>query len=459
MTKVVEKTTDDNNCTKYTPLQAIDEFDLKHGILDSTTPKETYLSGRYKRSFAYYTFRYRLPNTLSSLLKSLQQELNVHIYSKDEIVRVLECVTKLKNQLENDAQLEKFQQNESDSDLWNNFLSSLPSGASFFKTCWIYAECYLYRKIYSFFEASTDDLRDYDYFAPQKINALQISDNAMEEVLLSIKSVNNCDTLSHMLKLNLWGNKCDLSISSGQEIKPLDNLHKQIDCLNDNILIDNSAQIWDCLNKPGASKSVDFICDNAGFELFTDLLLAQYLIENKLADEVRFHVKAMPWFVSDTTYNDIKYTLKYLEDHKSEVLNKFGRQCSKNFNENRFKLCPPLEKEYFWTTPFEFYRMQEVSPSLYAQLCSSSLIIFKGDLNYRKLLGDFNWETTNDFSSCLRGFQPSNLCALRTIKGPVICGLKSGQAEQLFLKKMDWMFTGDYAVIQFAGKNSEHSIS
>ncbi|XP_075168556.1 damage-control phosphatase ARMT1-like [Haematobia irritans] len=433
----------------------IDEFDLKHGILDSSPPQDTYLSGRYKSSFAYYTFRYRLPNTLETLLKSMQHELNVDIYPKDEVSRTCDLVAKLKKQLENNGSFEKLPENDHDSELWNNFITNLEPDASFFSICWLYAECYLYRKIYSFFEISTSLLKDYDYFSPQKINALKISTDAMKELLQSITNESSYENFSHILKLNLWGNKCDLSISSGQEIKPLDNLHKQIDSLNENILIDESAQIWDCLNEPlnSKSKSVDFICDNAGFELFTDLVLARYLIENKLADEVRFHVKALPWFVSDTTHQDILFTLKYMEEQENaDILNKFGKQCSRYFNDGIFKVCPPNAKEYFWTTPYEFHRMAEISPTLHTQLSSSSLIISKGDLNYRKLLGDFNWDPTKDFVSCLRGFNPTNLCALRTIKGPVICGLKSGQAEQLLLKNKDWMFTGEYAVIQFTGK-------
>lgn len=103
------------------------------------------------------------------------------------------------------------------------------------------------------------------------------------------------------------------------------------------------------------------------------------------------------------------------------------------------------------------FRMKEVNPTLYNELSKSSLIIFKGDLNYRKLLGDFNWNYAENFQTCLRGFEPTNLVTLRTVKGDLICGLKEGIAEELTLKNSDWMFTGEFAVIQFINQAENNS--
>ena len=92
--------------------------------------------------------------------------------------------------------------------------------------------------------------------------------------------------------------------------------------------------------------------------------------------------------------------------------------------------------------------MKTVAPELYSLLSESFLIIFKGDLNYRKLLADRNWMYTQDFSIALGGFQPTNVCALRTLKADLVTGLPPGVAEKTAKENKDWMITGQYAVLQ-----------
>lgn len=118
--------------------------------------------------------------------------------------------------------------------------------------------------------------------------------------------------------------------------------------------------------------------------------------------------------------------------------------------------------------------MPLVDNELHNCLSQAQLLIFKGDLNYRKLLGDFNWAFTDDFQKTLRGtslvfciiftitfstnlwlivgFAPSNLVALRTVKGDLISGLPEGLAEKTKIINPDWMTTGEYGVIQFADR-------
>lgn len=99
--------------------------------------------------------------------------------------------------------------------------------------------------------------------------------------------------------------------------------------------------------------------------------------------------------------------------------------------------------------------MKTLEPELYRTLQQSKLIIFKGDLNYRKLLSDVCWEPTQDMRTCLGGFIPSSFCTVRTIKAEVICGLSEGVVENLKLRDPNWMLTGNYGTIQYVDGSRE----
>lgn len=106
-----------------------------------------------------------------------------------------------------------------------------------------------------------------------------------------------------------------------------------------------------------------------------------------------------------------------------------------------------LQIESFWTEPYDFSEMKIQSPKLYEKLSEATLVMFKGDLNYRKLLGDINWDYTTDLKTALRGFQPTNIVTLRTIKADLIVGLSHEKVDKLFSKQEDWMITGQYGLI------------
>ena len=92
--------------------------------------------------------------------------------------------------------------------------------------------------------------------------------------------------------------------------------------------------------------------------------------------------------------------------------------------------------------------MKSVDNELYSELSQAHLVIFKGDLNYRKLTGDLNWDYSTSFEHSLRGFHPAPLVTLRTLKCDTVVGLNDGQmGEQT---STDWMLDGSRAVIQFS---------
>jgi damage-control phosphatase, subfamily III len=101
----------------------------------------------------------------------------------------------------------------------------------------------------------------------------------------------------------------------------------------------------------------------------------------------------MPWFVSDTTKEDLELTLHSLETSDNENLRELASRWRKRFKDGDFE----FRAHPFWTYGFPYYEMKKQSPDLYAELGKSSFLIFKGDLNYRKLVGDLEWKYDTPF--------------------------------------------------------------
>lgn len=249
----------------------------------------------------------------------------------------------------------------------------------------------------------------------------------------------------------MWGNRCDLSISNGREIKQTDNPFESLASYESCILANDSTAIWNCLKSGGPQCTVDFILDNAGYEVFTDFVLADFILRYNFANKIRFHCKAIPWFISDVVYSrDLHWTIKQLVNNELATVKAIGNRLTEYVNGGRLEFQPI---QFFWTSPYEFQAMQTIAPDLYLDLSTVHLLIFKGDLNYRKLLADMNWPSNSRFIDVLGCFRPTNLCTLRTVKADLICELPLERADEL--SKIDgsmWMETGKYGVLHFAPK-------
>ncbi len=220
---------------------------------------------------------------------------------------------------------------------------------------------------------------------------------------------------TEMCEICLWGNATDLSLLTSltyQDIQKLQGAEARKNS-EKNIIVNDLAIAYKKLKEAKGigqkeERRVDIVLDNAGFELFVDLILAGYLLSAGLATNIVLHPKSIPWFVSDvipkdfgallnaladpqafyTTQSDEeKYTGQTpqpLSDAEVDNLLFLFRRWSEFHQEGKLVIRPSR----FWTEGGSFWRLPKTAPQLYEDLKTSELVIFKGDLNYRKLTGD-----------------------------------------------------------------------
>ncbi|KAI4498728.1 hypothetical protein M0802_006195 [Mischocyttarus mexicanus] len=404
-------------------------------LQDILTPIGVKLSGTYMRSFAYVTLKDRLPIILTKIIDNFsrnkeQIELKYGQEAIQEVKQIVGFISQLKNEIVTNKPLKLLPTIENDDDndvnLWNKYLEDKTekegTTPTWFNTEWLYCECYMYRTLAQKF-LLVNALRMYDPFQEQKRTAFINS-------LVTIKLLS----------------KCDLSLSAGSDSSQTGNPIDQLPALYSDILDDATDFAWKILSKQKEHDSniVDMVLDNAGYELFTDICLAIFLVQFGLAGKIRFYVKRYPWYVSDTTTPDFHWTLDYMKNSSNPELERIAKLSYDYLKNNTWT----IEEESYWTSPYDFAEMKEKDKILYAKLSDAKLVIFKGDLNYRKLLGDINWEYSTSFIEALRGFRPTNILSLRTIKSDVCVGLPPGKGELLYNKDVNWMITGQYGLIQ-----------
>jgi hypothetical protein len=78
-----------------------------------------------------------------------------------------------------------------------------------------------------------------------------------------------------------------------------------------------------------------------------------------------------------------------------------------------------------------------------------ALAVFKGDANYRRLLGDAHWPHATPFARVVGGHAPAPVLALRTCKAGLVVGLAPEAAARAAAERpADWLTSGTFAVAQ-----------
>ena len=170
-------------------------------------------------------------------------------------------------------------------------------------------EFYLYRRV----AAATrwfGGHDDYDVFAKAKAAGLRSAAPSLEALAERLGPVMaDGDTSALFLSIALWGNRMDLSLwpADAGVASSADAFNQVLADSNAQLLADDTPAVVALLDelRSGGGATIDLVVDNAGFELCTDLLLADHLLSSRAATCVRLRVKHHPTFVSDALATDV----------------------------------------------------------------------------------------------------------------------------------------------------------
>ena len=336
---------------------------------------------------------------------------------------------------------------------WRSILQPyVERGDTWLTAPWMVTEFYVYRRVVQaigYFDPHSVGYQ-YDPFAKQKQAGLQSSVGSAEALLSKISQLPPTkEGLGIAASIALWGNKMDLSLW------PADASHATIDVFTEileqahvNLLHDDSdilATYCDKLRNRGGGQ-IDIIVDNAGFELVTDLALAQFLIQSGTAQVVTFQLKSMPTFVSDALEKDLLDTVGHYENlDPLQFPHAFAAGTLwRQFLRSGKWVC---YEHRFWVQPYAMWDMTEPLRTDLSQRCDLAFV--KGDANYRRLLGDRQWDYTAPFQEVVGAYFPCPVCALRTLKAELGCGMDAEQVKRAKELDDNWLVNGRFGVVQF----------
>jgi len=371
-------------------------------------------------SFPHSVFHQRHP-------KLIEQVIEAHPYGAGQRRALSRLLTESTTGV-----LERLEGDPADKQLWED------RGRPWWGRPWgevpfLWAESYFYRRLLEAVEYFEPGIwHGIDPFAPAK-NA-ELSGPTVEAELSALADLARSDDADAvgdaLVKSAVWGNQADLGfrLTTASDTRTA-------------LLVDDTAVLWKTLAE-NEHPTVTVIADNAGRELLPDLVLIDHLLTARGVAGVTLHLKPQPYYVSDATMTDLLAVLALLCGHPDQHTRQIGLRLRRAIADGELS----VRAHPFFCAPLEF---RDMPPDLATELAGSTITILKGDLNYRRLVGDRYWPPTTDFAECVAYF-PSPILALRTSKSDVAVGLSAGQVERLDRTDQRWRTSGEHAVIQAA---------
>ncbi|KAI8327176.1 hypothetical protein EDC96DRAFT_580888 [Choanephora cucurbitarum] len=414
-------------------------------ILPNNPPYPAYRATN-KESFAYDTTVRRWPIIIDSAITDVK---TTSAESKQERVEesenIISALEEIKQEIAKDTPLRLIKDKRHDAEKWNEDLTKYFPEATWFSGTWLFNECYLYRRSY---------------------NAVFDLARKMPELIKPMPEEKQEIIYDELIQICLWGNATDLSLLTNMSQEDIHRLQAvEQDRLAERrkfILADDTEKLWQKI-KTLDNDRVDFVLDNSGFEVYVDMIFADWLLQTKKAGKVVFNCKTIPWFVSDVMPKDMPLMFDHCLDRdffphredRSEEDFQALEVMVKRWKDYVATGQLEIRSDDFWCTGHAYWYMESVAPELFQDLATQSkLVIFKGDLNFRKLVFDCDWPVTTPFREAIGPSMAekfTNIVSLRTNKADPIVGLTEETKKEIESKasRDEWRFSGKYAVVVY----------
>lgn len=397
------------------------------------------LRGEEYPSFTHYSVTVRLPEIARRLLSE-------NDFQPETIARIEQLIREIP-----DGSIRKVDTPLApDFEQWEEYIAPY-TNQNWLQVPWFFAEEYFYLRVLEaigYFHPGPG--RGLDPYRLQKKWGLEATRGAIHHLTTYQAESTSAGSpflqaLSNLMLVDLWGNQNDLSlwpvdITGVDQPAPSDVQRTENITTTQHLLADDRHAVFQYLHGlDPESAQVDFLIDNAGYELVCDLVLADTLLSGRHVKRIVFHVKQQPVFVSDAMPVDVMATLEFMRQEGHSFTQALAIRMQKHLTDQVFK----VETDPFWTSPLA---MWDMPAHLQSKLARSNLVISKGDANYRRLLGDRHWPASMPFSDVLQ-YMPVPVLSFRTLKSEIVIGLPK---ERVPHQDPDWMSNGRWGLIQFA---------
>jgi uncharacterized protein with ATP-grasp and redox domains len=261
-----------------------------------------------------------------------------------------------------------------------------------------------------------------DVFAGLKLQALT---DAVAALGVASTASPATDSMSDLITRATSGNMVDLSRPGLP--------HAQ------RFLVDDRALLSKALSQP--NDCVHIILDNAGSELCADLILSDRLLQEDTSQLV-LHAKPWPMFVSDAVVQDVERSVERFCDGGAGVgLQAVGARLRAAKAGGRLS----IEAHTSFGEPRHFGNLAE---DLALRLGEASVVIAKGDLNYRRFIEDRAWPAETPLALANRA--SFSAFALRVLKSEALAGVPPSTVQTIAREDPDYRINGRYAMVQHA---------